>query len=150
MGLNFHPEWGYLAPSANFIRTARIALIALVVGGIAGASVVLPLVKRPADEISVAARTLTRPGEGASAPVEPPRTQVKMQAAIQDQPMKPQRMNPAPTDGSRMASETSARSIAQPATSGAVGTEVPAASAASPANARSYQAPVATVQDRMH
>jgi hypothetical protein len=29
---NFHPEWGYLAPSSNFIRTARTALIAVVVG----------------------------------------------------------------------------------------------------------------------
>jgi hypothetical protein len=137
---NFHPEWGYLAPSANFIRTARISLIAVVVGGIAGASIVLPLVDRPADEISVAARTLSRPGEDASVPVGTARTPVKMQAAIQDQTVKPQPMNPAPMDGSRMASESSARLTAQPPTSGAVGAEVPA-SAASPADAGSYQGP---------
>jgi hypothetical protein len=89
---NFHPEWGYLAPSANFIRTARIALIAVVVGGIAGASIVLPLVERPADEISVAARTLSRPGEDASVPVFTARTPAKMQAAIQDQTVKPLRL----------------------------------------------------------
>jgi hypothetical protein len=29
---NFHPEWGYLAPSPIFIRTARIILIAVTVG----------------------------------------------------------------------------------------------------------------------
>jgi hypothetical protein len=57
---NFHPEWGYLAPSSNFIRTARTALIAVVVGGIAGAIVVLPLVERPAGERSLVARTLRR------------------------------------------------------------------------------------------
>jgi hypothetical protein len=135
---NFHPEWGYLAPSANFIRTARISLIAVVVGGIAGASIVLPLVERPADEISVAARTLSRPGEGASVPVGTPPTQVKMQAAIQDQPMKP-----VPTDGSRTASQSSASSSAQSPTSGAAVAEVPAAGPASPAKARSYQAPAA-------
>ena len=73
-----------LAPSANFIRTARTALIAVVVGEIAGASVVLPLVERPAGESSVAARTLV-----ASVPVDTPRAaQISPQAAIQDQPMK--------------------------------------------------------------
>jgi hypothetical protein len=55
---NFHPEWGYLAPSSNFIRTARVVLIAVAVGGIAGASVVLSLAERPTGEASVAARTL--------------------------------------------------------------------------------------------
>jgi hypothetical protein len=49
---NFHPEWGYLAPSPNFIRTARIVLIAVAVGGIAGASVVLSLAERPTGEAS--------------------------------------------------------------------------------------------------
>ena len=29
---NFHPEWGYLAPAPNFIRTARVILVATAVG----------------------------------------------------------------------------------------------------------------------
>jgi hypothetical protein len=132
---NFHPEWGYLAPSPNFVRTARIALVAVLVGGMAGASIVLSMVERPADEISVAARTLSRSGEVALAPVGTPRAaQVKTQAAIQDQPL-----NPAPTDGSKTASESSATSSStQPPTSVA---EVPAAGTPSPAKAPSYQAP---------
>ena len=132
---NFHPEWGYLAPSPNFVRTARIALVAVLVGGMAGASIVLSMVERPADEISVAARTLSRSGEVALAPVGTPRAaQVKTQAAIQDQPL-----NPAPTDGSKTASESSAtNSSPQPPTSVA---EVPAAGTPSPAKAPSYQAP---------
>jgi len=130
---NFHPEWGYLAPSGNFIRSARIALIAVVAGGIAGATVVLPLVERRVGESSVAARTLSRSGEGASVPVGTPRAQVKMQAAIPDQPAKP-----ASIDRSRTASESSAGSSVQP-----VGAEVPATSATASAKARSYPAPAA-------
>ena len=57
---NFHPEWGYLAPSSNFIRTARTALIAVVVGGIAGAIVVLPLVERPAGNAARGAHTTAK------------------------------------------------------------------------------------------
>jgi hypothetical protein len=88
-GRNFHPEWGYLAPSPSFIRTARIVLIAVAVGGIAGASIVLSLAERPTGEASVAARTLTRPAELASVPVGTPgAAQVKTQAAMQDQPTK--------------------------------------------------------------
>ena len=125
---NFHPEWGYLAPSANFIRTARTALIAVVVGGIAGASVVLPLVERPAGESSVAARALV-----ASVPVDTPR-------AAQITPRRSAHKS-APTDGSRSASQSSASSNAPPPTSGAAVAEVPPAKAASPAKARFYRAP---------
>jgi hypothetical protein len=74
------PRVGYLAPSPNFVRTARIALVAVPVGGMAGASIVLSLVVRQAVEISVAARTLPRSGEVASVPVGTPRAaQVKTQ-----------------------------------------------------------------------
>jgi hypothetical protein len=55
---NFNPEWGYLAPAPTFLRTARGFLIAAVIGGAAGAAVVLSLMDRPAAEASVAARTL--------------------------------------------------------------------------------------------
>jgi hypothetical protein len=57
---NFHPEWGYLAPAPGFMRSARVAITAAVVGATAGAGVVLSLIDRPA-ETSVAARTLVRP-----------------------------------------------------------------------------------------
>jgi hypothetical protein len=133
---NFHPEWGYLAPSSSFIRTARIALIAVVVGGIAGASVVLPLVERPAGEGSVAARTLPRSDEVTSPVITPRAAQMTPQAALQNQTMKP-----APTDGSRTASQSDESSNAQPPTSDAAVTEVPLAKAASPASARLYRAP---------
>jgi hypothetical protein len=125
---NFHPEWGYLAPSPNFVRTARIVFIAVAVGGMAGAGVVLSLVERPVGDTSVAARTLVRPVEAASVPAGTPRAaQVNTQAAIQNQPAKP-----APTNGSS-ASESGTGPSTQPATSIAAPAEVPAAGAASPA-----------------
>jgi len=120
---NFHPEWGYLAPAPNFIRTARIVFIAVAVGGIAGAGVVLSLVERPVGETSVAARTLARPVEAASVRVGTPRAA----QVIQNQPAKP-----APTNGSS-ASESGTGPSTQPATSIAAPAEVPAAGAASPA-----------------
>ena len=62
---NFNPEWGYLAPAPTFMRTARVFIVAALVGGTAGAAVVLSLMDRPAAEASVAARTLV-------SAVEPP------------------------------------------------------------------------------
>ena len=52
---NFNPEWGYLAPAPSFLRTARIVVVASVIGATAGAAVVFSLVDRPAAEESVAA-----------------------------------------------------------------------------------------------
>ena len=34
---NFHPESGYLAPAPSFIRTARVVIVATVVGATVGA-----------------------------------------------------------------------------------------------------------------
>jgi hypothetical protein len=64
---NFHPEWGYLAPAPSFIRTARVVLVATVVGATVGAGVVFSWVSHQAPEPSVGARTLVRPLEAASA-----------------------------------------------------------------------------------
>src|SRR5215475_9666353 len=101
---NFHPEWGYFAPSPIFIRTARIVLIAVTVGGIGGASVVLSMLERPVGETSVAARTLPRPGEIVSVPVgTPPAALEKAQALTPDRPT-----TTAPTDTSRAGGEPSA------------------------------------------
>src|SRR5690348_3386038 len=60
---NFHPEWGYLAPSPSFIRRARVALIATAVGATFGAGGVLSWNSNQAIESSVAERTLVRPTE---------------------------------------------------------------------------------------
>jgi len=58
---NFNPEWGYLAPAPNFLRTARIALVAAAIGATSGGAVVYALVEPPsAEDASVAARTLVR------------------------------------------------------------------------------------------
>jgi hypothetical protein len=141
---NFHPEWGYLAPAPSFIRTARIVFIAVAVGGMAGASVVFSLVERPVGETSVAARTLARPVEAASVPVGTPRAaQMNTQAAIQNQPTKP-----APTDGTRAATESSASSSTQPSTSIAAPAEV-AAGAASSAKLPADEAPAAAKAPRV-
>jgi hypothetical protein len=133
---NFHPEWGYFAPSPIFIRTARIVLIAVTVGGIGGASVVLSMLERPAGETSVAARTLPRPGEVVSVPVgSPPAAQEKAQAATPDRPT-----TTASTDTSRAGASVLST---QSPTSIAAAPEVPAAST-SWAKSRSYRAPATT------
>jgi hypothetical protein len=69
---NFHPEWGYLAPAPNFLRTARVILVATAIGATAGAGVVFSLVGRADTETSVAARTLARPTDVASAQLNTP------------------------------------------------------------------------------
>ena len=69
---NFHPEWGYLAPTPRFIRTARIVLVATAVGAILGAGAVFTRVGHQATEHSVAARTLVRPVEAVSAGANTP------------------------------------------------------------------------------
>jgi len=61
---DLHPEWGYLAPSPSFIRTARAVVLATVVGVIAGGSLIA-WISHSGTETSVAARTLV------NAPVEP-------------------------------------------------------------------------------
>jgi hypothetical protein len=62
---NFNPEWGYLAPAPNFLRTTRLFVVAAAIGAVASAAVVFSLMNRPAAETSVAARTLVQPVEPA-------------------------------------------------------------------------------------
>jgi hypothetical protein len=62
---NFNPEWGYLAPAPNFLRTTRLFVVAAAIGATASAAVVFSLMDRPAAETSVAARTLVQPVEPA-------------------------------------------------------------------------------------
>jgi hypothetical protein len=76
-GGNFHPDWGYLAPAPNFMRTARIVAVATAIGATAGAAVVLSLVDRPipgpvadAPKALVVVHSLVQPAE-AAAPAAP-------------------------------------------------------------------------------
>jgi hypothetical protein len=69
---NFHPEWGYFAPAPSFIRKARVVLVAAAVGATIGAGAAFSRVSHQAAETSVAARTLVRPIEGASARANTP------------------------------------------------------------------------------
>jgi hypothetical protein len=59
--MNFHPEWGCLAPAPSFLRTMRTVLVATAVGATAGGGVVLSVVGYSAGQTSVAERTLVRP-----------------------------------------------------------------------------------------
>ena len=62
---NFNPEWGCIAPAPNFLRVARVFVLAAAIGATASAAVVFSLMDRPAAETSVAARTLVQPVEPA-------------------------------------------------------------------------------------
>jgi hypothetical protein len=56
---NFSSDWGYFAPAPNFLRTARVFVVAVAVGA-QSAAVVFSLMDRPIAETSVAARTMVR------------------------------------------------------------------------------------------
>ena len=78
---NFNPEWGYIAPAPNFLRTARVFVVAAAIGATASAAVVFSLMDRPAAETSVAARTLVQPVGPA-----PPTRSAPLVAQLQTQP----------------------------------------------------------------
>jgi hypothetical protein len=75
---NFHPEWGYLAPAPNFMRTARVVVVATAIGATAGAAVVLSLAERsapgPVAEVGktmVVVHSLVQPAEAAAPAAAP-------------------------------------------------------------------------------
>ena len=75
---NFHPEWGYLAPAPNFMRTARIVIVATAIGATAGAAVVLSLAERSAPgavadagKTLVVVHSLVQPAEAAAPATAP-------------------------------------------------------------------------------
>jgi hypothetical protein len=74
--LNFHPEWGCLAPAPSLLRTMRIVLVATAVGATAGGGVVLSLVAHSAPQTSVAERTLVGPIPATPISVAPQTTQL--------------------------------------------------------------------------
>jgi hypothetical protein len=89
--MNFHPEWGCLAPAPSFLRTMRTVLAATAVGLIAGGGVVFSLAGQSAGQTSVAERTLVRP-------IPPVSTSVSAPQAAQ--------LNPRPLD-QRVSTEVS-------------------------------------------
>ena len=73
--MNFHPEWGCLAPAPSLMRTMRTVLVATAVGAVAGGGVVLSLADHSAGgQTSVAERTLVRPYPAVSSLVSAPQT----------------------------------------------------------------------------
>jgi hypothetical protein len=68
---NFNPEWGYLAPKAGFIRSARMALAAGAIGTVTGMAVAVVLVAHPSADVSVAARTMAQSGALDALPTSP-------------------------------------------------------------------------------
>jgi hypothetical protein len=75
---NFHPEWGYLAPAPNFMRTARVVVVATAIGATAGAAVVLSLAERSAPgamadagKTMVVVHSLVQPAEAAAPATTP-------------------------------------------------------------------------------
>ncbi|HUD89159.1 MAG TPA: hypothetical protein VMR17_22120, partial [Xanthobacteraceae bacterium] len=75
---NFHPEWGYLAPAPNFMRTVRIVAVATAIGATAGAAVVLSLADHPASnpvadagKSLVVVHSLVQPAEAATPATAP-------------------------------------------------------------------------------
>ena len=104
---NFHPEWGYLAPAPNFMRTARVVVVATAIGATAGAAVVLSLAERSAPgavadagKTLVVVHSLVQPAEAAVAAATPapviapiataapvaPAAPLKVQASVQPTP----------------------------------------------------------------
>lgn len=141
---NFHPEWGYLAPAPSFLRTARIVIVAMSVGAVAGAGVVFSLVDRPAAEVgqsSVAARTLARPAAAASTPAGPPAPAQMNAQAVPNQNQAPRPAAAGDQDGGPAASAASASSPMQPPAGISALAEVPAASDASSVQIRDQAAP---------
>src|ERR1700719_1076142 len=75
---NFHPEWGYLAPAPNFMRTARVVVVATAIGATAGAAVVWSLAERSAPgavadagKTLVVVHSLVQPAEAAAPATAP-------------------------------------------------------------------------------
>ena len=92
-GSNFNPEWGYVAPAPGFMRTARLIVMAAIIGATAGAAIVFSLLDRPVAEESVAARTLVAP--------DPRRPVTASTSVAEQQPTEAQQVkSPAETQNS--------------------------------------------------
>jgi hypothetical protein len=75
---NFNLEWGFLAPAPSFLRTVRLVVVATTIGATTSAAAVFALMRQPAAEESIAARTLVR-----SVSKAPPTDRAPVAAQIQ-------------------------------------------------------------------
>ena len=93
---NFNLEWGYLAPAPSFLRTVRLIAVAAAIAATASAAVVFALVRQPAAEESIAARTLVQSVDQAPptgrAPVA---TETQSRPSMRRMPVPPRPANPA-------------------------------------------------------
>jgi hypothetical protein len=130
-GSNFNPEWAYGASALGFMRTARLIVVAAIIG----AAIVFSLLDRPVAEESVAARTLVAPeasrpvtagtSVAAQQPTEPQQVKSPAEAQNSDEQKSP----PAPAAGAAtrpQRSELATTSTSQRTTSAAALAEAPA------------------------
>ena len=102
-GSNFNPEWGYVAPAPGFMRTARLIVMAAIIGATAGAAMVFSLLDRPVAEELVAARTLVAPDPsrpvtaGTSVAAQQPTEPQQVKSPAEAQNSAEQKVPPAPT-----------------------------------------------------
>ena len=134
-GSNFNPEWGYVAPAPGIMRTARVIVVAAIIGATAGAAIVFSLLDRPVAEESVAARSLVAPeisrlvtagtSVAAQQPTEP--QEVKSPAEGQNSAEQKAPLAPAAEAATRpQQSELATTSTSQRPTSAAALAEAPA------------------------
>ena len=134
-GSNFNPEWGYIAPAPGFMRTARLIVIAVIIGATAGAAIVFSLLDRQRADGSVAARTLVAPdvsrpvtgGTSLAAPQQTEPQQIKSRAEAQnsaEQKPSPELATAAKTRPQQ--NELATTSTSQRPTSTAIVAEAPA------------------------
>jgi hypothetical protein len=165
---NFHPEWGYLAPAPNVMRTARIVVVATAIGATAGAAVVLSLAERSAPgavaeagKTLVVVHSLVQPAEAAApitapvaaaapapvapivaaAPVAAPAAPAKVQASIQPS-APPVTANAQPSAPAPVPSDSRTVSTSAPPASVAALSESPPVTEAPPASNATVVSPV--------
>ncbi len=133
---NFNPEWGYVAPASVFMRTARLVVIATIVGATAGAAIVFSLLDRPVAEESVAARTLVAPDAsrpvtaGTSVAAQQPTESQQIRSPAETQNFAEQKASPTPRTGTKtypQQSEFATPPASQHPTGAAALAEAPAA-----------------------
>ena len=108
---NFNPEWGYVAPAPSVMRTARLIVVAAIIGATAGAAAVFSLLDRRVGEESVAARTLVVP--------DPMRPVATSRSVADQQRPEPQQAKSPPR------AENSAEQKVRPAPAGAAARPLP-------------------------
>jgi hypothetical protein len=78
---NLNLEWGLLAPAPRLLRTMRLVVVATAIGATTSAAVVFALMRQPAAEESIAARTLVQSvGQAAQTGRAPITAQTQIQA----------------------------------------------------------------------